>query len=170
MYYLVIRQFMRSLKNIDAILEKAQRHAEAKKFDVNNFLSARLAPDMFPFTRQVQNVCDIAKNAAAGLAGKEAPRHEDTEKTFEVLRGRVGKCLAYLEGFTAADFERTQPDALVKIPRPPGKAMRAQEYVLARALPNFYFHLTTAYNLLRQGGVELGKTDYLGPLELVDAR
>jgi hypothetical protein len=170
MYYLVIRQFMRSLKNLDAILEKAQRHAETKKFDVNNFLTARLSPDMLPFTRQVQTACDIAKSAAAGLAGKEAPRHEDTEKTVEELRARVGKCLAYLEGFTAADFERTAADALVKIARPAGKAMRAQDYVLGRALPNFYFHLTTAYNLLRQGGVELGKSDYLGPLEVVDAR
>jgi len=169
MYHLVIRQFMRSLKNLDAILEKAQRHAEAKKFDVNNFLTARLSPDMFPFTRQVQNVCDIAKTAAAGLAGKEAPRHEDTEKTFEELRGRIGKCLGYLEGFSAADFERTGPDALVKIPRPLGKAMHAQEYLLARAMPNFYFHMSTAYNLLRQGGVDLGKRDYLGTLELVDA-
>jgi hypothetical protein len=168
MYYLAVRQLARSLKNLDAILEKATASAQARKFDVNNFCSARLAPDMLPFIPQIRIACDIAKGTAAGLAGKEPPRHEDTETTFEQLRARVAKCVAYLDTFTAADFERTTPQTKVKIAYPAGKALHADEYLLARQLPNFYFHMTTAYALLRQGGVELGKGDYLGSLNVVD--
>jgi hypothetical protein len=168
MYYLVIRQFARSLKNLDAVLEKAIKHAEARKFDVNNFLSARLFPDMLPFVNQVRIACDGAKAAAAGLSGKEAPKHEDNETTVAELRGRIAKCLAYLDTFTAADFERTTAQTVVKLPNRPGKALHADEYLFARQIPNFYFHVTTAYDLLRHGGVELGKSDYLGQLHLVE--
>jgi hypothetical protein len=168
MYYLAIRQFARTLKNLDGVLEKAQKHAEARKFDVNNFCTARLAPDMLPFVSQIRIACDHAKNAAANLAGKEAPKHEDNETTFEQLRGRIGKCLAYLNTFTAQDFAATRPDTIVKIPYPPGKALQADEYLLARQIPNFFFHVTTAYDLLRAGGVEIGKGDYLGSLNLLD--
>jgi hypothetical protein len=169
MYYLAIRQFARTLKNLDAILDKAQRHAQAKGFDVNNFTTVRLFPDMLPFTKQIQIACDGAKAIAANLAGKEAPKYEDNEKTVEELRARIAKTLAYLDTFTAQDFERVTPDMVMKLPYPAGKGLRAEEYVLARQLPNFYFHVTTAYNILRHGGVELGKTDYLGPLGFVDA-
>jgi uncharacterized protein len=168
MYHLVIQQFARTLRNLDAIMGKAEQHAKARNFDVSNFLNARLAPDMFTFIRQIRIACDQAKNAAAALSGKEAPKHEDNETTFEELRGRIAKCLAYLDGFSAADFASTQPDTLVKLPNRPGKGMRAQEYLLVRQIPNFYFHVVTAYDLLRQGGVEVGKTDYLGPLNIVD--
>jgi hypothetical protein len=168
MYYLAIRQFARTLRNLDGLLEKATAHAQARKFEVNNFLSARIAPDMLPFASQVRIACDTAKATAAGLAGKEAPRHEDNETTVEELRGRIGKCLAYLDTFTAADFERTTPQTVVKIPRPPGKGLRAEEYLFGRQIPNFYFHATMSYALLRHGGVDLGKTDYLGQLDLVD--
>jgi hypothetical protein len=169
MYYLAIRQLARTLKNLDALLEKAQRHAQEKKFDVNNFCSARLFPDMLPFTAQVRIACDGSKAAAANLAGKEAPKFEDNETTMEELRARVAKTLAYLDTFTEKDFERVKPDQLVKIPYPPGKALRADEYLMGRQLPNIYFHVTTAYNLLRAGGVEIGKPDYLGALGFVDA-
>jgi hypothetical protein len=162
MYHLAIRQFARSLRNLDAVLGKAIAHATARKFDVNNFMTARLAPDMLPFPSQVRIACDTAKSAAAGLAGKEAPKHEDNETTVEELRARIGKCAAYLEGFTAADFERTTPEMIVKMPR--NRSMQALEYLWARQIPNFYFHVTTAYDLLRQGGVEIGKSDYLGTL------
>jgi hypothetical protein len=167
MYYLAIRQFARSLKNLDAVLEKTIKHAEARKFDVNNFLQARLYPDMLPFVQQVRIACDNAKAAAANLAGKEAPKHEDNETTVAELRGRIGKCLAYLDTFTAADFERTTGTTLIKFR--PGKALPAEEYLFARQLPNFYFHVVTAYDLLRHGGVEIGKADYLGPLGIVEA-
>ncbi|HVZ89354.1 MAG TPA: DUF1993 domain-containing protein [Polyangia bacterium] len=171
MYHLVVRQFVRSLKNLDAIMDKAQKHAEARKFDANNFLTARFYPDMLPFTVQIRIACDTAKATAANLAGKEAPKHEDDETTFAELRGRIAKCVAYLETLTAKDFERTTPATPVKLPsRPerPGKGMRAEEYLIARQIPNFYFHVTTAYDLLRHNGVEIGKSDYLGTLELLD--
>ena len=167
-YFLTVRQFLRSLKILDTLLEKATKHAEARKFDVNNFCSARIFPDMLPFLAQVRIACDHAKSAAANLSGKEAPKHEDNETTVADLRGRIAKCLAYLDTFTAADFERTTAQTLVKLPNRPGKALPADEYLFARQLPNFFFHVTTAYDLLRQGGVEIGKSDYLGPLNFVD--
>jgi uncharacterized protein len=163
-HYLAVRQFARTLKNLDAVLDKAMKHAEARKFDVNNFCSARLYPDMLPFLAQVRIACDVAKATAANLAGKEAPKHEDTETTVAELRARIAKCLAWLETLTAADFERTTPQTPIKIPTRPGQALAADEYLFARQLPNFYFHVTTAYDLLRHGGVELGKADFLGPL------
>jgi hypothetical protein len=168
MYYLAIRQFARTLRNLDAILEKAQRHAQERKFEVNNFCTARLFPDMLPFVSQIRIACDHAKNAAAGLSGKEAPRHEDNETTFEDLRGRIARCLAYLDTFTAQDFEKTTAQTVVKIPFPPGKALRADEYLFGRQIPNFFFHVSTAYDLLRHGGVPIGKGDLLGALDLID--
>jgi len=164
----VIKQFARTLRNLDAVLEKAIKHAEARKFDVNNFVGVRLFPDMLPFVFQIRTACDQAKNAAANLSGKEAPKHEDVEKTFPELRERIGKCLAYLDGFTAADFAAVRPETLIKFPNRPGKGLPAAEYLYARQIPNFFFHVTTAYDILRQGGVELGKSDYLGALGFVD--
>ncbi len=168
LYFQTVQQFIRTLRNLDAILDKAIKHAEARKFDVNNFCTARLFPDMLPFLAQIRIACDTAKATAANLARKEAPKHEDTETTVEHLRGRIARCVAYLETFTTADFERTTPDTLVKLPNPAGKAVAADEYVFGRQIPNFYFHAATAYALLRHGGVELGKRDFLGPLKLVD--
>jgi hypothetical protein len=167
--YPVVKQFARTLRNLDAVLDKAAKHAEARKFDVNNFCTARLFPDMLPFVAQIRIACDQAKAAASNLSGKEAPKHEDTETTVPELRARIGKCLAYLETFTAADFERVKPDTMVRMPNRPGKAIAAAEYLYARQIPNFFFHVTTAYDLLRHGGVEIGKSDYLGQLGFVDA-
>jgi hypothetical protein len=169
MYHLAVRQMARSLKNLDGLLGKAVAYADARKFDVNNFVQARLAPDMLPFAAQIRIACDNAKAAAANLTGKEAPKHEDNETTIEQLRARIAKCLAYLDTLTPADFERTTAQTVIKLPNPPGKGLPAEEYLWARQIPNFYFHVATAYNLLRQGGVDLGKRDYLGPLNLVDA-
>jgi uncharacterized protein len=166
---LIVQQFARSLRNLDAILDKALKHAEARKFDPDNFFGARLFPDMLPFATQVRIACDTAKSTAANLAGKEAPKHEDNEKTFAELRGRIGKCVAYLETFTDKDFANLKPDALIKLPNRPGKALHAREYLIARQVPNFYFRVTTAYDLLRESGVELGKSDYLGQLAIVEA-
>jgi hypothetical protein len=166
--YPVIKQFARTLRNLDAVLDKATKHAEARKFDVNNFCSARLYPDMLPFVAQIRIACDHAKSAAANLSGKEAPKHEDTETTMPELRARIGKCLAYLDTFAAGDFDKATADTMVRLPNRPGKGLRAEEYLYARQMPNFFFHVTTAYDLLRHGGVEIGKTDYLGQLGFVD--
>jgi hypothetical protein len=157
----------RTLRNLDAVLEKAIQQAEARKYDVNNFMPARLYPDMLPFAAQVRIACDHAKFAAALLAGKEAPKHEDNETTVAELRGRIAKCVAYLDTFTAADYEKTKPDALIKLPNR-SKALPADEYLYARQLPNFFFHCTTAYDLLRHGGIEIGKADFLGKLDVRD--
>jgi len=163
-----IQQFAVSLRNLDAVLAKAEAHAKARNFDVNNFLTARLAPDMLTFVRQVRIACDHAKSAAQALSGKEMPKHEDNEASFEDLHGRIAKCLALLDGLTAADFAAVKPDEIIKMPNRPGKGMRAHDYLWRRQIPNFYFHVTTAYALLRAGGVEIGKNDFLGPLDIVD--
>jgi uncharacterized protein len=164
MYFAIVKQFQRTLRALDAILAKALLHAEAKKFDPDNFCTARLAPDMLPFTRQVQIACDSAKRAAAGLLGKESPVHEDTEKTMAQLRERIQKCLAYLATFREADFSAVTSKTQIKLPNPPGKAMYAEDALLARSTPNFFFHVVTAYSLLRAGGVDIGKVDFLGEL------
>jgi uncharacterized protein len=169
MYHLAIRQFARTLKNLDAILGKAVAHADAKKFDVNNFCSARIFPDMLPFSVQIRIATDQAKAAAASLSGKEAPKFEDNETTIEELRARVRRCVAFLESFSEQDFARVSATTPIKLVYPPGKALLANDYLFGRQIPNFFFHVSTAYNLLRQGGVEIGKQDYLGALPLQDA-
>jgi hypothetical protein len=169
MYFQMIQQFQRTLKNLDTILGKAQQHAEARKFDVNNFLTTRLAPDMLTFTRQVQIVSDVAKGTAAALAGKEPPKYADDETSFEQLRERVRKTASYLEGFREGDFGKLTDKTIVKISYPQGKAMYAPEMLLSRAVPNFFFHVGMAYALLRNGGVDIGKNDYLGQLPMLDA-
>ena len=169
MYHLAIRQFAHTLKNLDAILGKAVSHAEAKKFDVNNFCTARVAPDMLPFPVQIRIATDQAKSAAANLSGKEAPKFEDNETTIEELRGRIRRCITFLDSFSQKDFEKTNEKTVVKLAYPPGKAMLANEYLFGRQIPNFFFHVATAYNLLRAGGVEIGKMDFLGNLPMQDA-
>jgi hypothetical protein len=169
MYYQIVRQFALTLRNLDAVLVKAERHAEARGFDVNNFAAARLAPDMLPFVAQIRIACDNAKAGAANLAGKEAPRHEDNEKSFEELHARIAKVLVYLDGFAESDFAQTSADSKISIAYPPGKIMRAVDYALGRQIPNFYFHVVTAYDILRAGGVDLTKADYLGPIPMLDA-
>lgn len=169
MYSDAVQQFIKTLGNLDAILGKATESAAARGFDVNNFMQARLAPDMLPFWRQVTIACDAAKGISAALAGKTAPRFEDNEQTIDELRARIAKTLDYLNSFTAADFEGLDPAKHVPIPYPPGKAMAARNALLCRSVPNFFFHVTMAYALLRQGGVPIGKGDYLGELEIFDA-
>jgi hypothetical protein len=169
MHYLVIRQFARTLKVLDGCLSKAERYAETRGFPVNNLMDARLAPDMLPFVAQVRIACDNAKMAAANLSGKPAPKHEDTETTFEELHARIGKALAFIDGLSEADFAKTSADQPIKLANPPNKALRASDYLLARQVPNFYFHVVTAYDILRKNGVDLGKRDYLGELPLIDA-
>lgn len=169
MYHLAIRQFAHTLKSLDTILGKAVTHAETKKFDVNNYCTTRVAPDMLPFPAQIRIATDMAKAAAANLSGKEAPKFEDNETTIEELRGRIRRCVSFLDGFSEKDFEKVTATMPIKLAYPPGKAMLANEYLFGRQIPNFFFHVTTAYNLLRQGGVEIGKMDFLGALPLQDA-
>ncbi|WP_141732315.1 DUF1993 domain-containing protein [Oligoflexus tunisiensis] len=167
MYFETIQQFQKVLGNLEAILVKAKHHADRRGFDANNFLGMRLTPDMFPLVRQIQIATDTAKATAAGLAGKEAPLYEDNETTLTQLIERVRSTRAFLQGFKANDFAGVEARK-VKVPSTPGKAMRAPDYVMQRAVPNFYFHVTTAYALLRQGGVDLGKKDFLGDLPMID--
>ena len=168
MYAQACQQYAMTLKNLDAILDKAQKHAEAKKFDQDIYCTLRFAPDMFPLTRQVQIACDMAKGAAAGLTGKEAPRHEDNEKTFSEVRARIHKCVGYLESLSERDFADVNAKTPVKLSYPQGKGMNAQDFLLCRANPNFFFHVTCVYALLRQAGVEVGKGDFLGAMPMFD--
>ena len=168
MFFEIIQQFSKTLTNLDAIMAKAEKHAEARKFSPDNFLTMRMAPDMLPFTAQIRIACDTAKGAAASTSGTEAPKHEEGDQTFTDLRTRIQKTRDYLAAFKAEDFAKTTPMTVVPVPYPPNKSMHAQEALLARAVPNFFFHVTTAYDLLRKGGVEIGKTDYLGELQLLD--
>ncbi len=168
MYFDVVKQFIRTLRALDAILVKAAQHAEAKRFDPNNFLTERLAPDMLPFTRQVQIACDAAKRIAASLSGKDAPIYPDNKSTLEQLRERIAKTVAYLETFTADDFASVKRDHLVPLPNNPARGLLAPDALLCRSVPNFFFHVSIAYALLRRGGVDIGKRDLLGDLPLVD--
>jgi hypothetical protein len=163
MYYAIIGQMKKQLGQLDKWLETAAAHAKEKKFDPNVFVGLRLAPDQFPFARQVQAACDSAKLAASRLGGKEAPVQPDTEQTLDELRARVRSVVTYLESFTAKDFESAATRSITQ-PRWEGKTMTGADYFLEHALPNFYFHLTTAYALLRHNGVNVGKRDYLGAL------
>jgi len=139
--------------------------AHAKSFDPNVFLGFRLAPDQFAFARQVQTACDTAKLAAARLAGKEAPAHPDSEQTLDELRARVRAVIAYLDGFSAQDFEGAATRTVTQ-PRWEGKVMTGADYFIEHAVPNFFFHLGHAYAILRHNGVSVGKRDYLGTLSL----
>jgi hypothetical protein len=144
MYYLAIQQFKKMLTNISAMLDKAAEVAETKKFDVSNLLTARLAPNQFNFTRQVQVACDNAKYVAARLSGKEAPKHEDNEKTVEELKARISSVVEYLGSYSEADFSGAT-DRKVVLPFMPNNYFLGEEYLVEFAIPNFYFHATLDY-------------------------
>jgi len=163
MHHETFRQMKKQLGQLDKWLEAAAAHADAKKFDPNLFLGFRLAPDQFSFVKQVQAACDTAKLAASRLTGKDAPAHPDTEQTIEELRARVRSVIAYLDGFTAADFAESATRS-VTTPRWEGKTMTGANYFLEHGQPNFYFHLTHCYAILRHNGVGIGKRDYLGAM------
>jgi len=161
--YPLILEMKKLLGQMTTWLDKAEAHAAAKGYEPNVLLQARLAPDMFPLVRQLQNACDNAKFAAAFTAGKEPPSHPDTEQTFGEIRARITSVIEYLGTFTPADLDGTDSRE-VKRPRWEGKSMTATDYFLQQAMPNFFFHLTTAYAILRHNGVDLGKRDYIGKL------
>lgn len=161
--YPYILEIKKLLGTVEAWFDKVTEHAAAKKYDPNVLLQARLAPDMFPLVRQIQVTCDLAKYAAGRAAGKEMPSHPDTEQTFDDLRKRIAAVVSYLEGFSASDFEGAD-DRSISLPRWEGKSLDATSYFIQHALPNFFFHYTTTYAILRHNGVDLGKRDYLGPI------
>jgi len=165
MYEASIPLFLLTLENLKAILQKGAAHAEGKKFDPNNLVNSRLAPDMLNLGRQVQIASDAAKGAAARLSGTEPPKFEDNETTLPELIARVDKTLDYLRGFTAAQFEGADERTItVNIPSGP-LSFPGLAFLRHWALPNFFFHVTTAYALLRHNGVAIGKADYLGKVQ-----
>lgn len=163
--YLLVLEMKKLLGSLDTLLEKATQNATTKKYDVNTLLTARLAPDMFPLLRQVQATCDQAKYAVARTTGKEPPSHPDTEQTVPELRARIASVIAYLSGFSEAEFA-TIGERRVTTPRWEGRSMSAPDYFVEHAVPNFFFHLSMTYAILRGNGVEIGKRDYLGTLSL----
>lgn len=157
--------FVRMLSNLLVWFDKAEAHAAAKKFEAGVLLSARLAPDMLPFAKQIQIACDAAKFGVARLAGAEAPKFEDNETSFAELRERVRKTIDYVQSVPVAQIDGTE-ERDVTVPRRDGPlVLKGEVYLKHYVLPNFFFHLTTAYALLRHNGVDLGKSDFLGPLK-----
>jgi hypothetical protein len=154
--------FVSLLENLNAWLDKAEAHAAAKKFEPAVYLTARLAPDMLPFTNQIQIACDTAKFLVARLAGIEGPKFDDAETSLADLRARVAATIAFVKSVPAASVDGTE-EKDVTLPRRSGPiVMKGQAYLTQFALPNFFFHMTAAYALLRHNGVELGKMDFLG--------
>ena len=161
MYAFSAPTFTRMLRNLSSILAKAEAHAKARNFDPSVLLGARLAPDMLPLTRQVQIAADTAKGAMARLAGHTPESIEDNETTFADLQARIAKTLAIVEGYSEAQLEGSDKrEVSIKIPNNELK-FSGIDFLNTWALPNFYFHITTAYAILRHNGVELGKRDFL---------
>jgi hypothetical protein len=164
-YELTVVQFTKALNNLSAILDKGAAHAEAKKFDVNVLLNSRLAPDQFNLIRQVQIACDTAKLGVARLTGtvESVPVHADTETTLPELKARIQAVVDYLAGFKPEDFAGAA-ERHISQPRWEGKYLTGTEFAIQHAIPNIYFHITTAYAILRHNGVDVGKKDYLGAM------
>ncbi|HEX4927938.1 MAG TPA: DUF1993 domain-containing protein [Burkholderiales bacterium] len=162
MYQASAPRFANILGNLGAILDKAQMHCDARKIDPLALTGFRLYPDMFPFSRQVQIACDTAKGAVARLAGMEIPKYEDSERTFAELKARIAKTRDFVASVPAARIDGAEAREIVLPMRSGERRFTGLQYLLGHALPNFYFHVTTAYNILRHNGVEIGKQDYLG--------
>jgi len=162
MYQASAPRFANTLTNLSAILDKAKAHAAARKIDEQVLTSARLYPDMFALARQVQIACDTARGAVARLAGVEMPKHEDSEKTFDELKERIARTLAFIATVKAAQIDGTEEREVVLKLQGKDVAVKGLPYLLGRAWPNFYFHVTTAYNILRHNGVEVSKGDFIG--------
>jgi hypothetical protein len=164
MYRASVPVFVRALRNLAAILKKGEAHAAERKIDPAVLLNYRLAPDMFPLTRQVQIATDMAKGCASRLAGVEIPSYEDKEATFAELVARLEKCIAYLESFQPGQIDGTE-DKTVTLKRPTGDvSYPGLQYLLEYVTPNVYFHCTSAYAILRHCGVDVGKKDFIGAL------
>ena len=167
LYEATVPQFKKMLGNLDKWLDAAVAHAKARSFDPSVLLNARLAPDQYALTRQIQAACDSAKGCAARLTGKTPPTHPDTEVTLEEIRARIKTVVAYLDSVPAADYAGAETRK-IELPFAPGKWVGGTDYVYELTLPNFYFHITLAYEILRHNGVEIGKMAFIGSLTLHD--
>ena len=165
MYSQSVPVFVRLLTNLSGILDKTAAHCAEKKIDPAVLLGSRLFPDMFPLTRQVQIGCDFAKGAAARLAGAEVPKYEDTETTFDDLKARVAKTIAFVQSLPEAQFAGAETREVTIPIRGQPTTFAGLAYLNRNVLPNFFFHLATAYNILRHNGVPLGKADFTGPVK-----
>ena len=167
MAYEFVPQFSKMLTNLSLILDKAQAFSEQKKFEIGNLLSARLAPDQLNFIRQIQILSDTAKDYVGKLTAKETPKFEDAEATLADLQQRIQRTIQFLGTVKPEDFKGWEVRKVTN-PRREGKYLPANEFLMEHAVPNFYFHMTTAYSILRHNGVDIGKKDYLGALKYRD--
>jgi len=163
MYSISVPVFVRGLGNLSTILDKAAAHAEARKFDPAVLLASRLFPDMFPLTRQVQIACDFAKGPVSRLAGKEPPKFDDNETSIPELQARIARTVAFVQEFKPEQLAGSETREIQLKIRDQTITVAGLPYLLNMAMPNFYFHATTTYNILRHNGVELGKRDFIGP-------
>lgn len=161
MHEIAVPSFTKHLEALDAILDKAAAYAEAKKIDPEVLLTARLYPDMYPLRKQVQSACDFAKLCVGRLAGLTPPVHDDSEKTFADLKQRIAETLAVLASAKAEPMEAAAGRQITIKAGPRELTFTGREYLLHFALPNFYFHCTTAYGILRHNGLEIGKRDFM---------
>jgi hypothetical protein len=163
LYETTVPVFKQMLLALNDVLKKAENQAQERKYDPANLLQTRLFPDMLSFVRQVQIACDFAKSVSARIAGIEVESYEDSEQSFAELQQRITKTVAVLDAMTAEQFEGGADKQIVLRPgTPKEKTLTGQDYVLRYGLPQFFFHVTTAYNLLRHNGIEIGKKDYMG--------
>lgn len=167
MVYEIVEQCGQSLGNLQVCLNKAEQYAAAKEFDVDVLLTSRLAPDQHHFIYQVQSACDYVKGAAGWLSGQTPPKHEDNEKTIDELRERIRKTLAFVESIRREQYAQASKKK-VRLSWAPGKVIEGIDYLLQVTIPNVFFHITTAYAILRHNGVDVGKMDYLGTMKFVD--
>lgn len=167
LYDETIHPLDKMLENLNAWLDAGVEHAKSKSFEPAVLLGSRLAPDQFSLLRQIQAACDQAKFAAARVSGKEPPKHPDTEQTLEEIRARIATVRAYLGTFSEKDFEGADA-RVIPLFFAPGKGMIAGDWLREYALPNFYFHVVTAYAILRHDGVPLGKVAFIGSLRMRD--
>jgi uncharacterized protein len=162
MYQASVPRFVNILGNLMNILDKAQAHVEAKKLDADTLTRDRLFPDMLPMATQVLIACDTAKGVVARLAGIDIPVYEDNEKTLADLKARIAKTIAFIQTVTPAQIDGTEDKPVTTKRGDKETHYKGMQFLLSHAVPNFYFHVTTAYNILRHNGVEIGKRDYLG--------
>jgi len=168
MYRQAILQCVCALETVEVFLDKTEQHAKQQNIDVNVLINERLAPDMKPFIYQVQSACDYVKAGAAWLAGQTPPRHEDNERTVQEIRARIHKTVTFVGSVKSDSYDRAS-EREVKLSWAPGKFLRGQDYLLQMIIPNVYFHISMAYAILRKSGVDVGKMDFLGPINFVDA-
>ena len=168
MFYQVIAQCTQALKNVETWLDKAEQHATLRKYDVAVLMTSRLSPDQYHLVQQVQSACDYVKFAAARLSGQTPPTHEDTEQTIDDLRDRIRKTIEFAQSVKETEYTAAS-ERKVGLTWAPGKVIRGADYLVQLTIPNTYFHLTTAYAILRHNGVDVGKMDFLRSVNLIDA-